>query len=174
MILKEIRTLYEVDIVKSFYHDVFPEEPKYDCIEFTNSVTGNHNYDFLRYYLAIEDNNIVGFCGIYSNNKEEAWLGWFGIRPEFRRKGYAQRMLNMLSYIMLEKGYRYCRLYTDKVINNNAYLLYRKNKFVEDSQYKCNFVTMVKDLFRLAVPENKYWKEKAPLGFESEDPHHFS
>ena len=172
MILQEIKTIEDVDIIKSFYHDIFPEEPKYDCIDFTNSVTGNHNYDFLKYYFAIEDNNIVGFCGIYSNNEEDAWLGWFGIKPEFRRKGLAQRMLDMLFYIMLEKRYRYCRLYTDKVLNNNAYQLYLKNGFVEDSQYEYNFVTMVKDVFGMTVPKDKYWKEKTPLGFESEPPHH--
>jgi len=174
MILHEVKTVEDVDYIKTFYHDIFPEEPNYDCIDFLNSVTGNHNYKTLKYYLATVDQNIVGFCGIYANKDDEAWMGWFGIKPEFRRKGYAKQMLSKLFEIMLKNGYRYCRLYTDKKLNSNAYNLYLKSGFVEDSQYEYDFVTMVKDLLGLRVPYYKYWKEKTPLGFESEAPHHCS
>ena len=175
ILLKDVYTKDDVDLIKSFYHDVFPEEPKYDCIDFTNSITGNHNYKFFKYFTVYSEDvgeECIGFCGIYAANYEEAWLGWFGVKPKFRRRGFGKEMLSELEFLMLQYGYRYSRLYTDKVINNNAYNLYLKNGYIEDSQYEYNFVTMIKDLTGMKVTEDKYWKEKTPLGFESEPPHH--
>ena len=68
------------------------------------------------------------------------------------------------------KKYQICRVYTDKVINHNAYLMYQKYGFVEDNIYRNDFVTMTKIL------DNKTKVKKCkgvPLGFESETPHHF-
>lgn len=172
MYLHEVKSIEDVDYIKTFFHDIFPEEPKYDCVDFLNSVTGQHPYNYLKYFLASFDNDIVGFCGIYSNKSDEGWLGWLGVKPQFRRKGYAKEMLSKLKVLMLKNGFRYCRLYTDTELNHNAYLLYKKLGFIEDSFYKYNFVTMVKDLTGMRVTPDKYWKEKTPLGFESEDPHH--
>lgn len=79
-------------------------------------------------------------------------------------------MLKELEKVMLQSGYRYSRLYTDKVINKPAYDMYIKNGYIEDSKYRYNFVTMVKDLFGMPVPNEKYWNEITPLGFESQIP----
>lgn len=173
IILKDVRTESDVDLIKSFYHDVFPEEPNYDCIDFTNSITGNHNYNFFKYFTVYGEetgNDCIGFCGICSNKKDEAWLGWFGVRPKFRRRGFGCKMLKELEKIMLQSGYRYSRLYTDNVINKPAYDMYIKNGYIEDSKYRYNFVTMVRDLTGMPVPNEKYWNEITPLGFESQIP----
>lgn len=80
IILKDVRTESDVNLIKSFYYDVFPEESDYDCIDFTNSITGNHNYNFFKYFTVYNEetvNDCIGFCGIYSNKKDEAWFGWF-------------------------------------------------------------------------------------------------
>lgn len=173
--LIKIETLNDVEIIKEFFHDVFPEEPGYDCIDFTNSVTGNHNYKRLEYYLIKFENDIVGFCGIYSNNDNEAWLGWFGIKPQFRRKGYARQMLHILKDKMIEYGYKIVRTYTDKKLNNNAYKLYLSDGFVQDNEYEYDFVTMVCYLDNTKITDEKLKTLKwigTPLGFESEPPHH--
>lgn len=179
MLLKEIKTLEDVDIVKSFYYDIFPEEPNYNLADFINSVTGNHNYNRLEYYFALsETNDIIGFCGIYSNNKDEAWMGWFGIKPQFRRKGYARQMLHVLINKMKDYGYKIIRLYTDKKLNNNAYNLYISEGFIEDNQYEYDFVTMFKfvdNRTQLSEQDVQILKwDGVPLGFESESPHHCS
>jgi len=177
MLLKKVNNLDDCEKIKKIFHEIFPEEPKYDCIDFINSVTGNHNYNRLEYYTVVRekmlDKDIMGFCGIYSENNEDAWIGWYGIRPKFRRRGYGIECLHILSALIKSYGYKYIRLYTDKVLNNNAYNLYLKDGFIEDSKCDYNFVTMIKSINNDKIPKYKYWKE-IPLGFESEPPHHFN
>lgn len=167
--LQEIKHIEDVKVIKTFFFDIFPEEPNYDCVEFLNSVTGQHNYDILKYYFVKVSEDIIGFCGFYSEKKDEVWLGWFGIKPAYRRKGYAQAALLEVLNIAKGLGYRYCRLYTDKKINAAACSLYFKNGFITDSCYKDDFITMVLDLNNEVVPTHKYWAG-IPLGFESEYP----
>lgn len=71
MPLKLIKTIQDVKTVKSFFYDVFPEEPNYDCQDFIDSVTGHHQYKRLEYYFYQVGSKVVGFCGIYSKSNDE-------------------------------------------------------------------------------------------------------
>ncbi len=86
-----------------------------------DSITGKHKYKRLEYYFCVVNKKIVGFCGIYSQSEDECWLGWFGIKPDYRRHGYARKMLKVLFSQMKKYGYKVMRLYTDKSFNHNAY-----------------------------------------------------
>ena len=77
MELKKITTKKDIEIVRSFFRDIFWEEPDYDLIHFKESITGKHNFQRLEYYLGYEKNTAVGISGVYADNKEECWLGWF-------------------------------------------------------------------------------------------------
>jgi len=170
MRLKKLKTSNDIQLIRQYFHQIFPEEPHYDLADFDNSITGKHAYLQLDYYVAYDGADMVGFCGIYAKEEMECWLGWFGIRPEFRRRGFACGMLNRLFQKMAKQGYRLCRVYTDKVINHNAYLMYEKAGFTEDSRYENDFVTMVKALDDKAKITK--WVG-VPLGFESETPYHY-
>lgn len=162
MELHKITTLADVEVVRSFFYDIFWEVTNYDLVHFKDAVTGKHNFQRLEYYLGYENGEPVGISGIYADNVDECWLGWFGIRPEYRRKGYATATLDQLMEVMKKYGYKVCRLYTDTVINKNAIDLYIKKGFKKDSSYKENVITMAK-----ALNENNdapKWQGK-PLGY---------
>lgn len=91
MRLQKITTTEDVEIVKGFFYDIFFEEKDYDLSHFKDSITGKHTFQRLTYYLAYESDVPVGISGIYARNKTECWLGWFGIRPEYRGNGYATK-----------------------------------------------------------------------------------
>lgn len=165
MELKKITTEDDVEIVKSFFHDIFWEEADYDLIHFKYSITGEHDFQCLEYYLGYEKNEIVGVSGIYSDNAKECWLGWFGIRQEYRNKGYATAMLDLQLEIMKNYGYKICRLYTSEVINKEAVQLYIKKGFIKDSDYENHIITMAKQLDDEAYISK--W-QGMPLGFVSE------
>lgn len=167
MELKKITTQEDVEVVKSFFYDIFWEEADYDLIHFKDSITGKHDFKRLEYYLGYENDSVVGISGVYANSASECWLGWFGIRPEYRRKGYATAMLNLQLEIMKKYGYEVCRLYTSKIINKEAVKLYRKIGFKKDSDYENHIITMVKPLNgKTYVSE---W-QGMPLGFVPESP----
>ena len=102
---------------------------------------------------------------MYANNTNECWLGWFGIRPEYRHKGYATAMLNLQLEIMKNYGYKVCRLYTSEVINKEAVQLYIKTGFKKDSDYENNIITMAKPL-NDEIHISKW--QGIPLGFVPE------
>lgn len=162
MELRKIIGQDDVEKVKSFFHKIFPEEIGYDLVHFEQSVTGEHCFKRLEYYLGCEKGNVVGISGVYSDDEDECWLGWFGVRPEYRGKGYATAILDLQLQMMKNYGYKVCRLYTDKVINKHAVFLYIKKGFQTDSEYKGNIITMSKSLYDASIP-NKW--NGIPLGF---------
>ena len=62
--------------------ELFPGES--GRANFEESIYGSAGFE---YFLLCEDGTCVGIIGIYSypEDPKSAWLGWFGIRKEFRR-----------------------------------------------------------------------------------------
>lgn len=163
MELRRIITQEDVEIVRSFFYKTFIiKESEYDLSHLRDAVTGEHNFQRLEYYLGCKDGNVVGITGVYADNTDECWLGWFGIRPEYRRKGYATEMLNLQLKIMKNYGYKVCRLYTYTTINKEAVPMYLKNGFVIDVERENHMLILAKaldDKFQI-----KKW-QGLPLGF---------
>ena len=86
--------------------------------------------DDIKYYIAYIDDQEVGITGIYRYQKDEAWLGWFGILPKYRKKGYGKMLLEETMKLAEKLGYKTMRLYTDKKENDKAIKLYEKSGFV--------------------------------------------
>ena len=162
MELHKITTIEDVEVVKSFFYQIFPEETEECLVYFEKAIKGDHSFSRLEYYLCYEIGLPVGVTGVYANDTTECWLGWFGIRPEFRRRGYATNLLDKQLQMMKDYGYKVCRIYTDKVINKNALDLYLKKGFVVDSEYEDNIITLSKSLDGKTIPSP--WKGE-PLGF---------
>lgn len=120
--------------VQDLFHEIFPDEVLYkdydggkDCFE--KSLTDPK----LRYYIYIDDTEVIGISGIYEEpeEKESAWLGWFGVREEHRRKGYGSKILKCFEKEAKRLGYKYCRLYTN-ADNYGAHSFYEKNGFTAE------------------------------------------
>jgi GNAT superfamily N-acetyltransferase len=79
--------------------------------------------------------NVVGITGIYcyiNYLPNDAWLAWYGVLFEHRRKGYGKDILLWTINKAKERGYKNFRLYTDLIENNEAVDLYRKLGMIEE------------------------------------------
>ena len=83
------------------------------------------------YYLLYEDDICIGVIGLYENkdDPDSAWLGWFGIRENYRRKHLGSKALKMFEDMAVSKGYSFARLYTDENDNDAAVSFYRNNGY---------------------------------------------
>lgn len=79
------------------------------------------------YYLIKDRDEIIGISGIYVEPFEPntAWLGWYGVRKKYRKKGYGTKILMQTIQIAKQRGFKFFRLYTD-LVNPNAHKLYDK------------------------------------------------
>lgn len=67
-------------------------------------------------YLIEHNRKICGVAGLYSHNdnRDELWLGWFGILPELRSKGIGTKALNLVEKKALKFGCKKMMAYVDK------------------------------------------------------------
>ena len=96
------------------------------------------------YYMVKDENEIIGISGIYIEpfEPETAWLGWYGVRKQYRRNGYGTKILNKTIEIARELGYKYFRLYTD-IVNPNAHRLYDKVMDFCEEYTETNFNVLI-------------------------------
>ena len=106
--------------------ELFPGES--GRTNFEESIYGSAGFE---YFLLYEDGTCVGIIGIYSypEDPKSAWLGWFGIRKDFRRKHLGSEALKRFETMAAERGYRYTRLYTDAENNDAAIAFYQANGY---------------------------------------------
>ena len=86
------------------------------------------------YYLIYEEGNCVGITGIYTypEDPDSAWLGWFGIIREYRRRHLGSEALKRFEEMALSRGFRFARLYTDARNNDTAIAFYRANGYTSE------------------------------------------
>ena len=108
-------------------HEIFPLENGSEDIKSSLDNRPEY-YSTLNYWLPQIDGEYIGICGIYAYTEypESAWLGWFGIREQYRKKGYATQILNFILEQAKNLGFKTLRLYTDEEDNSNAINLYKK------------------------------------------------
>ena len=99
--------------------------------------------DNVKYYIVYDNNEEVGITGLYNYDSISAWLAWFGVLPDKRRKSYGKRILEKTMKLAKQKGFKTMRLYTDAIENADAIKLYKKLGFVgekysaEELMYDC-------------------------------------
>ena len=102
--------------------------------------------DHVRYYIAYSGNEAVGITGMYyyDNDPASAWLAWFGVLPDKRRRHYGEKILEQTMELAKQKGFEIMRLYTDAISNADAIKLYKKLGFTgekysaEKLSYDCH------------------------------------
>ena len=84
------------------------------------------------YYLARDNEKIVGITGHdpAEDGQAEMWLGWFGVLPAERRKGYGSKILLATCEIISGFGISSLYLYSgDREEERAAQRLYLRNGF---------------------------------------------
>ena len=121
--LKRITALNLNDAVR-IQAELFPKESA--RVNYEESIDGTTDYE---YYLLYEGDDCVGITGLYHSpgDRENAWLGWFGIREGARRRGLGSEALRLYEEMAAERGYRFARLYNGAVDNEVAIAFYKSN-----------------------------------------------
>lgn len=104
-------------------HLLFPESNSdEDYLKyFNNEVKSN-------YYLILNDNIPCATIGWYDfdNKNKNAFVGWFGVKPEYQHKGIGRAALQYIINEVKSLKYDYLRVYTDEVVNSISVILYTK------------------------------------------------
>ena len=131
-----------VNLAAEFQLSIFPGECAYGSYIYSIK----RNSDYFSYYLAYNNENLIGITGIYSFEKVEEtnslWLGWFGVSPIYRRKGYGKALLKQTidmvkEYAKKDPRIKYFRLYTSSRDNPIACKMYREVMDYEE-KYECD------------------------------------
>jgi GNAT superfamily N-acetyltransferase len=117
--------------------------PKY-CAKnnYLESLEGKTNSVF---WIVKAHGQSVGISGIYilPSDPSSAWLGWFGMLPEARRKGYGQEAIALFEQEAKKRGCLYARLFTNRFHNDGAFAFYQSQGYSFEP-YTC--------------PDDKGWK----------------
>lgn len=73
---------------------------------------------------------VIGICGLYTlepHNRDEMWLGWFGVVPELRNQGIGVKALDFLKEKAKSEGCKKLRSYVDK--EGKPLPFYKRNGF---------------------------------------------
>lgn len=119
-------TQQNIDLAVRIQEELFPGES--GRANFEESLESDSGY---AYYLIYEDGTCAGVIGLYryGEDPKSAWLGWFGIREDFRRKHLGTEALKRFEEMTRKDGYRFARLYTDAQNNDAAIAFYKANRY---------------------------------------------
>jgi len=81
-----------------------------------------------QFFLLMDKDTCVGITGIYSykNDRDNAWLGFFGVKQLYRNKGYGKKALKITEEYAVSLGFKFMRLFTDRLDNDLAINFYKK------------------------------------------------
>ena len=90
---------------------------------YTDGVTGKADNE---YYLVYDGKECIGITGLYHYDidPESAWLGWFGVLEQYRRRHYGTGIIRLYEDMARSCGYRDARIYTDRYDNDTAIAFY--------------------------------------------------
>lgn len=115
------------DVALKIQNELFPSHSAYvNYREAVEKLTDNV------YWIVRHGGENIGICGLYyyAADTESAWLGWFGILKEFRRQGFGSMALSRFEEEAERRGFKFCRLYTDRFENEIAKKFYESNGYV--------------------------------------------
>ncbi len=115
---------------------VFPKEYQNDTLQ--NSLNSSPEY-LSQFWLVKVGKKFIGLTGIYyyPQYPKDAWLNWFGVIPEFRRKGFGRKIFNRTYAYARRLGFKNFRLYTD-LKDNAATLAFYKSRGMKEERYSPN------------------------------------
>lgn len=118
-----------------------------------------HQNPRFQYYLASDGETLVGISGHYppEDGQPQIWLGWFGVLPSERRKGYGAEILKATAEIICGFGMEELNLYSgDREEECDAHRLYLRLGFEQTGRGEVDGDPVL------------YFKTKLPLGASAE------
>ena len=114
------------------------------------------------YYLIKENDVFIGIIGIYSYDAypDDAWLGWFGLLEEYRGKGYGRKALEFFEELARNRGFRYARLFTDTLNNDNTRNFYKHHDYFEERYI--NFSDPASLKYPISIFSKSLYEERCP------------
>jgi ribosomal protein S18 acetylase RimI-like enzyme len=88
---------------------------------------------FWEVYLAKLQEEFIGVIGLYQlvdSDPDIVWLGWFGLRPQYRRQGWGKIMINHLKEYAIKFGFKELWVFTN-YDNLAAISFYQKSGFIQ-------------------------------------------
>ncbi|MDB5281408.1 MAG: hypothetical protein JWO06_483 [Bacteroidota bacterium] len=82
----------------------------------------------------IDNNEIVSIAAIVRKTKNVGFLGLVYTPPQWRGKGYATTIVQILSRHILQQGYKYCGLFTD-ISNPVTNHIYKRIGYVSSTEF---------------------------------------
>lgn len=117
--LENLETAYNIQ------KEIWPDDPDYNDLYDKATNTKDDNCFFLVY----DNDDLIGITGVDVDDRflDTIWLDWFAILPEFRRKGYGEKVLqDTIEYSRNLKKYKFFRVDTTYYENRPAIFLYDK------------------------------------------------
>lgn len=121
----EIVNLDNLDKAYEIQKNTWPDDPDYDDLYDKAINTRNDNCSFLVY----DGNELIGLTGVdvFKEYSDTIWLDWFTILPEYRQKGYGEKVLtDTIEYCKKLKQYDVFRVEMTYWKNRPASFLYSK------------------------------------------------
>ena len=132
MNLKFIEVNYDnLKLAVQIQNNIFPlEDGKANYIE---GITNDPYIKEMVNYIVYDNDEPIGVVGLYSYNEypTDAWLSWFGVLKQYRKKGYGSAIFDFFEKLSKEKGYKTIRVYTDDEFSS-AINLYNKKGMIKE------------------------------------------
>jgi ribosomal protein S18 acetylase RimI-like enzyme len=114
------------------------------------------------YWFATDGNGkVIGMTGLYldqknRNDKSNIWLGWFGVHPDYRRRGIGSSLLQFSINEAKSSGFKTMKIYTSTDENElAAHKLYNDHGFKKIEQSKnTGIIYYLKNLDELVKSQN--------------------
>jgi GNAT superfamily N-acetyltransferase len=119
----------------SFAREIFPYEFVNGKLSFEGAYRESidlNQPEFAYYIVKNADSCPIGITGHYTEDDkmDKIWLGWFGVHPRYRGKGYGTEILRSTAKIVAKLGYNKMSIYSgQRIEEHNAHKLYVKNGF---------------------------------------------
>ena len=117
--LDNLNTAYEIQ------KNIWKDESDYDDLYDKATNTKDDNC----FFIVHDKDNIIGITGVdvYREYPDTIWLDWYAILPEYRRKGYGEKvLLDTIMYCKSLNRFNVFRIETTYYKNRPALFLYDK------------------------------------------------
>ncbi|BAY11252.1 GNAT family N-acetyltransferase [Calothrix sp. NIES-2098] len=131
--LEIIQTTDLIDFIPVLKELEFGDTFKLAMLKWCGMGDRDRSIGFWQVYLAKLEAETIGVMGLYQlvdSPSEVVWVGWFGIRPKFRRQGWGRIIINQLKEYAREFEFQQLWVYTDNP-NLAAISFYENCEFVK-------------------------------------------